>query len=55
MTFTFTFTGLMIRFQFLLGTDILLPVTAQGTVFKFISASCPMDDGLFLKFKQAGA
>jgi hypothetical protein len=45
----------MIRIQFLLGADILLFVTAQETVPRAIPASCPMDDGLFFKVKEAGA
>jgi hypothetical protein len=45
----------MIKIQFLLGADVLLSATAQQTVSKVIPASSPMDDGLFLKVKAAGA
>jgi len=43
---------MMIGIHFLLGAGILLSVTAQETVPR---ASCPVDDGLFFKVKEAGA
>lgn len=43
------------RIQFLLGADILLTVTMEETVAGAIPASCPVDDGLFFKVKEAGA